>query len=280
MPTMPRFLKSPWTWAVTGLIVALYAAAGFLLVPRLVAGGVRDFFDSRYHRKVELGRVAFNPFTLELTVEHLVVPDADGSPLAGFDRLYVNLEFRSLVLGGADFKAVALDGPRAHLVRRPDGRINVMDLVPAAGPAPAGPGAKPPRLWIRELSIRAGEASFVDKSGRTALDVALKPITFTLHNFSTRSEGNAYQLAARSTQGESLEWHGTFGLDPLLESQGSFKIERVLAKTIAEAGSGILPVDLAQGEFSVSGSYEFVERGHEPDRKSTRLNSSHESESD
>ena len=266
MPTLLRFLRSPWTWATTFVAVALYAAAGFLLVPRLLSSGVRDYFESHYHRSVELGTVTFNPFTLELTVERFAVPDADGGPLVGFDRLYVNLQLVSLLRGGADFKAIALDGPRAHLVRRADGRINVLDLVPPASPtsAPApAPDAQPPRLWIDEFAVRGGDVSFIDQSGRTALNVTLKPITFTLNNFSTRSEGNAYALAARSTQGESLEWHGTFGLDPILESQGSFKIEHVLAHTIDEIGPGLLPVDLAQGEFNVTGSYEFAERGKE-----------------
>ncbi len=246
----------------TFVVVASYAAAGFLLVPRLVSGGVRDYFQGHYHRTVELGAVAFNPFTLELTVEHFAVPDADGGPLIGFDRLYVNLQLVSLLRGGADFKAIALDGPHAHLVRRADGRINVLDLLPPASPAPAA-DAQPPRLWINELVVRSGDVSFIDQSGRTALNVTLKPITFTLDNFSTRSEGNAYALAARSTQGESLEWHGTFGLDPILQSQGSFKLEHVLAHTLDEIGRGLLPVDLAQGEFNVTGNYEFAERGKE-----------------
>jgi uncharacterized protein involved in outer membrane biogenesis len=266
MPTLPRFLNKPRTWAITLAAVALYAALGFLLVPHLLASGVHDYFDSHYHRKVELGAVAFNPFTLELTVERFAVPDADGALLAGFDRLYVNLRFRSLLRAGVDIKAIALDAPRVHLARRADGHVNVLDLVPAS-PPPANPPAvansKPPRLWLDELAIRGGEVSFVDHSGRTALNVTLRPIAFTLHDFSTRSEGNAYALAARSLQDESFEWQGTFGLEPVLESQGTFKVGHLLARTIAEVGPGVLPVDIAQGEFGVTGSYEFAEHGRE-----------------
>jgi uncharacterized protein involved in outer membrane biogenesis len=260
MPTLPRFLKNPWTWVATVLLVALYAAAGFLLVPRLLAGGVRDFFEHHYHRRVELGPVAFNPFTLELTAERFVVPDADGTPLAGFDRLYVNLQLRSLLRGGAEIKAVTLDHPHARLVRRADGRLNVMDLVPPPGPQPA-PNAPPPRVWIRDLAIRGGETSFRDLSGRTTLDVALQPISFTLHDFSTRSEGNAYRLNARSAQDETLEWAGTFGLDPIVESQGTFKIGHLTVRTLAESGPGVLPLEFSQGIIDVTGSYEVAERG-------------------
>ena len=245
---------------MTLAVVALYAAAGFWLVPRLLASGVRDYFASHYHRQVELGHVAFNPFTLELTVDRFAVPDADGAPLIGFTRLYVNLELLSVLRGGADFRAIALDEPRVRLVRRADGRINLLDLVPPPAPNPQ-PNAKPPRLWIDELAVRGGETSFVDQSGRTALDVTLKPITFTLRDFSTRSEGNAYHLAARSTLGETLDWQGTFGLDPVIESQGEFKVGGLTARTIGEVAPAVLPVDLAEGAFSISGSYRVAEQG-------------------
>jgi len=261
MPTLPRFLKSPWTWAIALLVVALYAAAGFLLVPRLLANGVRDYFHEHYHRQVELGAVAFNPFTLELRVEHFAVPDVDGALLAGFDRLYVNMQLLSLLRGGMDFKAIALDGPRARLVRRADRRINLLDLVPPSAPEPQ-PNARPPRIWIEELAVRGGETSFVDQSGDTALNVTFKPITFTLRDFNTRSEGNAYRLTARSTREETLDWQGSFGFDPVIESHGTFHVGHLLALTVDGAGPKILPIDFAGGAFDISGSYELAEREH------------------
>jgi uncharacterized protein involved in outer membrane biogenesis len=259
MPTLPRFLRSPWTWATAFVVVALYAAAGFLLVPRLLASGVHDYFDTHYHRQVELGAVAFNPFTLELTVDHFGVPDADGAPLAGFDRLYVNLQLMSLLRGGAEVKAVALDGPQLHLVRRADGRFNIMDLVPPPQPS-AGPPSKPPRVWIRELAVRTGATSFVDRSGRTTANVTLSPITFTLRDFSTASEDNAYRFSARSALDEAFEWQGTFGLEPV-ESKGTFKIVHLTARTIAEVGAGALPFELSSGTVDLTGSYGMAERG-------------------
>ncbi|MBS0376340.1 MAG: DUF748 domain-containing protein [Proteobacteria bacterium] len=262
MPTVPRFLRSPWTWGVTALVLAAYAAAGFLWVPRLVANGLRDYVGSQYHRTLELGAVRFNPFTLELTLERLAIPDADGSPLLGFERLYVNLSVRSLVRLGADVQAIALDAPYLNLLRRPNGAFNVLDLVPPA-PAPASEKpAAPPKVWIGELAIRGGKTRFVDRSGHSTLDLTLQPITFTLRDFSTRSEGNAYRLSARSTDGETLEWAGTFGLAPVLESQGSFQIGHLLAATIAEAAGPALPVTLAAGSFDIRGAYEFAERDH------------------
>jgi hypothetical protein len=259
MPSLPRFLRSPWTWIIVAALVAGYAAAGFVLLPRLAADGIRTAFRDRFHRTATVGQISFNPFTLEVEAREFAVADADGGPLLAFDRLYINLRLASLLLAAPDFKAIALDGLRLRVVRRPDGRLNIQDLIPPPDPK-ARPDAPPPRLWINELTIRGGEATLVDEAGGNALHVTLKPISFALRDFSTRSEGNAYSLVARSSRDEGLEWRGTFGLRPL-ESQGRFVLKAVKAETIAELARELLPVGLSSGQLDLSGSYEFAERG-------------------
>lgn len=263
MPSMPRVLRSPWLWAFLLLLVAAYAGVGFLLVPRLLVSGVRDYVATHYHREAKIGAVTFNPFTLRLTIDGLAIPDADGGPLIGFDRLAVKASFASLVRGGADIESIALDGPRVRVVRRADHHVNLMDLVPPPDPkaeAKQDPNAPPPKLWIHELAIRGGEASVIDLARRTALNLTLKPITFTLNEFSTRSEGNAYHLAATSTRGEGLEWHGTFGLEPIV-SKGNFKLSHIRAQTISEIGLDLLPLQISTGTLDVDGGYDIAEAG-------------------
>jgi hypothetical protein len=259
MPSLPRFLRSPRTWIIVAVLVAGYAAAGFVLLPRLAADGVRAAFRDRFHRTATVGQFSFNPFTLEVDVREFAVADADGGPLLAFDRLYVNLRLASVLLAAPDFKAIALNGLRLRVVRRPDGRLNIQDLIPPPDPK-VRPDAPPPRLWINELTIRGGEATLVDEAGGSALHVTLKPISFALRDFSTRSEGNAYSLVARSSRDEGLEWRGTFGLRPL-ESQGRFVLKAVKAETIAELARELLPVGLSSGQLDLNGSYEFAERG-------------------
>ena len=259
MMPIPRFLKSPWPWAALFALVALYAVAGFLLVPRLLTRGIKDFVATHYHRQVAIGPVAFNPFSLRLTIDRLSIPDADGGPLLGFDRLELKASIASIVRGGADIELIAIDGPRIRVVRRADRHLNLQDLALPADPK-ADPKAPPPRLWIHELAVRGGETNVVDLARRTALNLTLKPITFTLHDFSTRSEGNAYHFAATSTRGEGLEWHGTFGLEPVV-SRGNFKLAKIRAQTISEIGLDLLPLQISTGTLDLDGSYDIGEQG-------------------
>ena len=270
MPSLPRFVKSPWTWAVAVLLVAAYAAAGFWWVPRLIADGVRSVAAQRYHRTAVLAGVRFNPFTLELELKGFALPDADGGPLLAFDRLYVNAGFSTLVRGGPVFKDIELEAPRVSVVRRPDGRVNLMDLTPPPAPAPqTTPGRALPRIYIGRLAVRDGAASIADRARREPLTLSLAPIGFTLHDFSTRSEGNAYAFDARSSRGETLTWRGTFGLQPIA-SQGTFKLSQIEARTLADIGRDVLRFDLSDdGRLDVDGRYDLSEAGESLSLKAT-----------
>jgi hypothetical protein len=50
--------------------VALYALAGFFLTPWLVERRVRAVAEESLGRKITVGKVKVNPFSLTLTLEH------------------------------------------------------------------------------------------------------------------------------------------------------------------------------------------------------------------
>lgn len=68
--------------AVSVALLATYAAAGFLLVPRLVRSHAQEFVSEYYQGTAEIGEIRFNPFTLTLEVGQFAFPDADSRPLA------------------------------------------------------------------------------------------------------------------------------------------------------------------------------------------------------
>jgi uncharacterized protein involved in outer membrane biogenesis len=260
MWSVPRFSRRVSTWLLaSALLVAAYAALGFWLVPHLLANGVRDTVTQRYHRSARIGRVAFNPFTLELDVRSFVLPDKDGGALLSFDRLYVNLGLVSVLRGGLVFQAIALERPRVRLVHRADGALNLVDFVPPPEPHPQ-PNAQPPRVWIDDLSIRDGRTTVVDLDRPTPLTLVFGPITLRVRKFSTRSEGNEYTLAVQSPRGERLKWRGDFGLAPLA-SHGAFSLRNIQARTLAEIGADQVPFQVESGQLDADGSYAFAERG-------------------
>ncbi len=92
------------------------------------------------------------------------------------------------------------------------------------------------RLFIDRFAVIAGSGTFEDLSHATPFKAELKPIVFELRNFSTRAktntnDGNEYSLTAASSEGERLDWNGSFLLEPL-SSHGTFAITDLHASTI------------------------------------------------
>ena len=252
-------MRRPRFWMAAAAVLAVYAAAGFWLVPKLLDSTLRDSVATRYGRKLQLGEIRFNPFSFELDVRNLQLPDADGGRLLSFERLYVNLGLRSVVRGGLAFQAIVLDAPHARIVRRRDGSLNLQDLAgpPSAEPEP---DSQLVRLWIDRLAVNAGQAEVTDETRSAPLRLALIPVSFNLHDFSSRGDGNAYIFSALSSLGEELRWRGTFGLAPLA-SRGSFELRHVRAKTLADVALEGAPYEISGGELALQGQYDVAQRG-------------------
>src|SRR6185436_12768306 len=96
-------------------LFATYTLAGFFLVPYLARAGVTDYVENTLHRRISIGALSFNPFTLTAEIRSFALTEADNSPIASFDLLRVNAEFRSLVYRAWTFKEVRIDRPNIRV---------------------------------------------------------------------------------------------------------------------------------------------------------------------
>jgi hypothetical protein len=245
-------------WLLVSIVVGLlltYAALGYWYAPRLLQQAAQQWVRDNYHRELTVGSVRVDPFRLRLELKGIALPDADGAPLLGFSRLLVDFEVASLWRRALVFRAVELDAPLVRAVRRSDGRFNLADLaLPSTTPEPAEP-APPPRLWIRSLSVTAGNAEYVDAARAVPLRRSFSPINFQLQDFRTTAEGGQFSLAARSAADEAFEWHGRFAMAPALSSSGDFSVSRLRVAGVWELLPETLPAVARGGELGVHGRY-------------------------
>ena len=239
-------------------LVAIYAAAGFLWAPRLIRSQAEEFVSENYGRKVDIGEIRFNPFTLELNVGRFTLPDADGKPVLSFESLLVNLELSSLWRRGASFKEIAIRRPYARALVRENGEFNVTDLIKPfeEQPGEAAEPSEPPRLFIGLFRMDAGQVHFEDRTLATPYTADLAPLSFELRDFSTtESTDNAYDLHAQADSGATLDWSGSMTLTPFT-SQGRFKFANINARRhwayLREAAG----LDVSSGELGFDGSYD------------------------
>ena len=246
--------------AIVALLVGAYAVAGFVAVPHYGRKAAVDFVRTHYGRTLALGDVRFNPFTLNLDITRLALPDADGQTMIGFERLHVGLQLASLWRLGPSFSEIVLDRPYVRAVQRPGGALNLADLGKGFAPAPPPPQpaekSKPIRLFIGRLQLIAGDATFEDHSRSTPFRADFTPIAFELRDFSTTAAtGDTYVLEAASPQGERLKWSGTIRLTPFA-SHGQFEISDLKARSLWTYLRASLPFEIDSGVFAMNGDYD------------------------
>lgn len=141
-------------------------------------------------------------------------------------HVHLNFSILSLFADAYRFDEVRIDGPAVHALIRPDGTLNLLELVPPPSPEPA------PAVLIGELSVLGGRIAFADHSRAAKPAKLLAPISFSLRDFHTaRSEGGGFRFEAESERGETFAWQGNVSMAPIA-SDGSFTVRHLEAASI------------------------------------------------
>jgi len=253
-----QILRRRWLLlSIIGGLFAAYTAGGFLLVPYFARSAIVSYAEKDLHRHVSIGGLSFNPFSLTAEIKGFSLTEADGSPIASFDLLRVNAEFRSLVYRAWTFKEVRIDKPALRVLVNADGSLNLAKLAPPSTEpkqAAAAPAAVP-AVRVVTFAVHDGRVTFDDMSRSQPFSETLTPIEFTLANFrTTLNFENAYRFEASTEAGERLAWSGQFTVQPL-GSTGQFSVAAVKAATLVSYLQDAIPFDLPSGTINVNGTY-------------------------
>ncbi|HTY49839.1 MAG TPA: DUF748 domain-containing protein [Steroidobacteraceae bacterium] len=263
MSLSPRALRRMVTWGVVLVVlVAGYAAFGFLAVPHLIRSEGGDFVARKYSRKLTLGEIRFNPFSFELELRDFSFPDADGQPMLGAHRLYVHLSLASIWNRGATFRDILLEQPFVRAQVRRNGELNLADLAKPFPPTPHEPASPPARLFISHLGISGADVSFEDLTRPHPFKLGARPLDFELTDFATvGTAGDDYSLSA-GVAGGHLSWNGRFTLAPLT-SRGHFAVDSVGIPALWSYVADSFNAQIVSGNLGFSGDYQ-LQAGNGP----------------
>ena len=245
--------------AVLAGLVGLYAAVGFLLVPRLMRSELVGLTARDFGRTLSIGGVRFNPFTWKLAITGFSLPDADGRPMISFGRLEVAVGISSVTRLAPSLSDIVLESPRVSAVVRRDGKLNLADLEkpfarPANATAPAS-GSKPLRLFVDRLAVTSGSATYEDDSRSAPFRLDLNPISFELLGFSTSGNtAGSYHLTATIDQGGRLDWTGTIRAAPM-SLHGALELDGLSARTVGTYLGPALPAKISGGTLALKGAF-------------------------
>jgi hypothetical protein len=266
MDRLKQIIRSKRFLIPAGLVLA-YALAGFFLVPFLVRHYVPRVLEDALHRPAAIGEVRFNPFVYTFEANDFSLTEPDGTAIAGFKRLFVDFELKSLFNWAWTFRTVTLEGPLVNAVVGPDGFLNLAKLAPpapAAAPPPPKPGA-PPRLIVEEVLIDQAEIAFTDRRQSSPAAIVLKPLHLDVKHLSTlpREEGEN-SITAVTCDGETLRWTGHISLNPMV-SKGRLDFEKFRAATLWKFTRDALNLEPPAGTLAFGADYTLDLSGAEPE---------------
>jgi hypothetical protein len=249
----PLKSKLFWALAIPLLLVGLYALAGFKLAPGIAREQARKFVREHYGRELAIGEIRIDPFRLQAEVRDLALPDADGQPMLGFQRLFADFELSSIWNRAYTFRQVTIEAPRVRTVVRPGGEINLADL--ALPDDPEEPDAPLPRVWMQRLEVERGEIGFTDRARPQPFRRVFRDVGFALEDFRTTPEGGDFRFTARSPEDETFDWKGRFALAPVISSQGEFRVGALRTPGLLDFLGEARPFTSTTGTMDFAGTY-------------------------
>jgi uncharacterized protein involved in outer membrane biogenesis len=251
-----------------------YLTFGFFLVNPLAQKLLPWIGEEKLASQLSVQQVKFNPLTLEATVDGLKLSEKSGAPLAGFDRLYVNLGIAGLLRWAWRIQDIQLDRPSATIEVRRGGKLNWKALIDKLNEDKEPPSDSIARVLIDHIKITDGDIDYTD-ANRTGkpFKVSLQPLGIELDGLSTLPEDRGdYLLAAKlPEQGGTLRWKGELGLNPVV-SNGEVQLDGVkLYRLIRVVKKVELPIKSTEGDFQASLAYSFAIVGDKPQAVLTRV---------
>lgn len=182
---------------VVGILVVLAVAATvalklYLTKERILAWVVPPL-EEKLHRKVTIADAGAG-----FTGIHLDGLDvrAEGAPepLVAAEKILIRWDLWALLQRRVDLKEIRLVAPRIHLVRNPDGTLDIQDLLAAEGETPpaepqapkaeaAEAGELPVAVAIALFSLEHGRIAFEDRAAEPARTYVLDEVESRIRGF-------------------------------------------------------------------------------------------------
>jgi outer membrane protein OmpA-like peptidoglycan-associated protein len=246
--------------AVLAGALALYALAGFYLLPMLARSKLPALLAEKTGQQAQLQAVRFNPFKFVLELEGFALSAPDMKVLLAFDAFAVDVNAWASLTGQAVvLDSVVLRKPVANIERHADGGFNFSEILPKDAEAPPEDkkDSGPLPLTIRRLAIEDGQAVWQDSVAGQPQTETLLPVNLAITELTTQSGSRAtFDLGLGLASGGHLQWQGDLDVAQFA-SKGRLSVEQlVLPKVWRLFLQDLLPVEIAEGQLSLQTEYE------------------------
>ncbi|MCX7892858.1 MAG: DUF748 domain-containing protein [Burkholderiales bacterium] len=192
-------------------------------------------------------------------LSRLELQDRGGAPLASAARLAVDLDAIDLVDRKAAVRSVAIDAPAANLVRRKDGTVNLLAVLPGA---PPGAKAAPPFTFrVGEVRLKDGRVAIADEVPARSYRVVLQNIGVAVDALSNAPDAAATVKAGFDTDERGrLDYAGTVRLAPALAVDGKVEVSGVRLGSLYPYYEDAVNLDIQDGTLAAVTTFDVALR--------------------
>jgi len=256
--------RKPWVWLL--LIIALWGLLIGLLAPWIIKKQVITTAKERLDLTLDIKRLRINPYAFTVTVEQMSATEANGEPLAGFERLYINFETFSLFRWAWSLKQAHLLGVYTNIERYSETSSNFSRLADRwQATAPPDENIEPPatpdsknsitRFFIEDIQLQIKEINITDKVPATDFHTNIGPINLQVAQLTTLPDKiGRQQLSLQMANDAHIQWNGSLALAPL-KSEGEVTINGRLLTTATEYLTDHLNFTVPSGDLAIAFSY-------------------------
>ena len=243
---------------VAAALLVVYSLVGFWILPRILQARLPGLVAAQLPVKLSLGAIRLNPFLLTATVRDLNVTQTDGNHLVGVKQVFGNLQLSSIFRGAVVLKELRITGPDALLQVLPDGRINVLTILPQPDSAPEADAGKPLQIPIVEVDrfvLEEGKVVFRDLSAKAPFEATFSPIQVGLLDFTTRVDAESrFSFSAATDRGGKVDGEGDLMVQPIA-ARGSVSAAGIDVRRLWQAIQSRVNFEIADGRLDVAGSF-------------------------
>jgi hypothetical protein len=253
-----RFSASLAAKIFAGLIVFYFLFAYFAINP-LAQQLVPWLAEEKLASKASVGKVTFDPLRLKTTIDEFALTEKNGTPLASFEKLVLDLELSGIFKWAWKLKEINILAPKANITITNQGKLNWADLIAKLNEDKTPPSDDIPRVIVEHFAMSRGHIEYLEENRPTPLKAALSSLDFELGGFSTLPQDRGdYLIAAKLPHhGGTLKWKGNLGVNPVA-SKGAVAIENIrIAKLLEMIKTDSPPFKAASGEMHSEFQYDF-----------------------
>ncbi len=257
---LPSRKTVAWLLAIP-LLIVLYGVGSYLIVPPFINSVLLPKLSLQFDRPMEVGRVVFSPFNLELLVDNVtvgpVLGDKTGSELLVLENARFQFSLSRIYEGKLVFRQAILDGVSVNVIRRhQDVTVDlktISDLF-LSNSADQNVQYWPSWLFLDEVRVNAGKIQIDDRLAKKVFTV--EDIQFYLPSAATRDRDKAILPKLRAVIDSSpfeinaLRFRNQSGA---LRTGFSFEFKKLIIKNFKE----LLPLPetglwLSDGEMDIN----------------------------